>query len=231
MAMQKNKATRAILVSIAFVGSIITSSLAFAGNEIALGYSFLEFKRSSGEQVVVTAGSEDLVEKFSAARFAYAFDFCGSPGFIKLSGADVQHERVGVNLNSEVREFMGGVHFNYGATSDIYFAVGTTTTYGNLADTLGLDSDGGFVEVGIRALAGASRNWEISQNIRYNEKIGSYAETGILYHTAAGWSLGVSYQQSDDFESIDGRSTNAYASQAYTIEGNEAVSFSFRLHM
>lgn len=174
-------------------------------------------------------------------RVSYMYDFCGKTnnliGFAldrsrrtaaPLTGGAVEE---GVNYETDAVTVFFGQHFSSGDFSDFYAIVGRIQAEGYFVDTFGNDfKDRSMLEIGFRSRVGERRNLELIQKTRFDDFYRLQFETGFMYHTAGGFSFGISYEIKDDIEYDDPTPGNTTTLQP-TLQNQDSVSVTVRFNI
>lgn len=174
------------------------------------------------------------------SRVEYMYDFCGKTNHLIGLAAEKSRRNAdpftGAPINDNDFEtnsltLFYGQHFSAGDFADVFLRVGTIQTEGWFIERFGQEwEQRSMFELGFRSRVGDRRNIELVQKTRYDEFYRLQFETGFLYHSAAGFSMGISYEIKTDAE-YDEPGASPFELLQPVLQNQDAVSFTLRFNI
>ena len=231
-------------ISAAFV--LTALSLASVGSFAQVGdvdveslrptYNFWSLEAYRGEEVVEVTPASGTATTTSfdieGSRVEWTLDFAeNSHIFFTLRGEwnnkrNLTTASAATTSNQSIETVFGG-YITAGDSASVSIGIGRGELEDD-ADSYGFVTDGTYeiLEVNYRHLLGAARNWELQQRARYDELNGTAYQVGLLYHTPASWSLGLTTTiVFEDYEYLTPGATRV------RITDQEQVRFHFRINL
>ena len=225
-----------ILLTVAALAFVSLPAMAQYDINPKLGYYYWDMVGIQGQETIATGTDKTKTEtrEYNVTRLEYLYDFCGKADFFlgfagskgRLTAAAGEHDN---DYETNTAEIFIGPYFKVGDYADAYVRAGQIISEGYFLDFWGPEyEERSMLELGFRSRVGERRNLELINNIRYEDLYKMQVQVGFLYHSAAAFSIGMSYRIKGDVEAE--RLLNDELVTTH-LTGQDEVSFTLRINL